>query len=125
MTYYVLFFLHVATRRIHVAGVTPHPDEHWMTQVDRNVDRDGTFCPAFDEIIRSAGVSPIKMPAQSPNLNPDAEWWVRLVKDECLSKLIFFGDACLRRALSQFGSHPAGSDHTRVEETWYCFQHRR
>ena len=64
VTYYVLFFMHVATRRIHIAGVTPFPNEPWMTQVARNItmadigflvdhrylihDRDGTYCPAFE-----------------------------------------------------------------------------
>ena len=37
VTYYVLFFLHLGSRKLHVAGVTPHPDEAWMVQVARNV----------------------------------------------------------------------------------------
>ena len=37
VTYYVVFFIHLATRRVHVAGITPHPNEQWMTQVARNV----------------------------------------------------------------------------------------
>jgi transposase InsO family protein len=121
VTYYVLFFIHVATRRVHITGVTPNPNESWMTQVARNVtmadvgilagsrylihDRDGKFCPAFDETIRAAGVNPIKLPAQSPNLNAYAERWVRSVKEECLSKLILFGEASLRRTLSSYVDH--------------------
>ena len=68
-------------------------------------DRDGKFCPAFDETVRAAGVNPIKLPARSPNLNPRAERWVRTVKEECLSKLILFGEAVLRRALSSYLDH--------------------
>jgi len=37
VTYYVLFFIHLASRQVHIAGVTPHPDETWMVQVARNV----------------------------------------------------------------------------------------
>ena len=78
VTYYVLFFMHVATRWVHISGVTPYPHEPWMTQVARNVtmadvgflvdhrylirDRDGKYCRAFDDTIVAAGVQPIKLP---------------------------------------------------------------
>ena len=48
---------------------------------------------------------PLKLPAHSPNLNAFAERWVRSVKEECLSRLIFFGENSLRRALSQYSEH--------------------
>jgi putative transposase len=121
VTYYVLFFMQVATRRVHIAGVTPYPNENWMTQVARNVtmtdlgflsdcryvihDRDGKYCPAFDHTIEAAGIEPVKLPARSPNLNCYAERWVRSVKDECLSKLILFGESSLRRALTAYVAH--------------------
>src|SRR5213594_2782184 len=35
--YYVLFFIHLGSRQVHVAGVTPHPDARWMVQIARNV----------------------------------------------------------------------------------------
>ena len=37
VTYYVLFFIHLSSRKVHVAGMTPHPDEQWMQQVARNM----------------------------------------------------------------------------------------
>jgi hypothetical protein len=37
VTYYILFFIHLASRKVHVAGVTPHPSARWMTQIARNV----------------------------------------------------------------------------------------
>ena len=37
--HHVLFFMHVNTRRVHIAGVTPYPDEKWMNQSARNVTR--------------------------------------------------------------------------------------
>jgi len=121
VTYYVLFFLHLETRRVTLAGVTRHPTEEWMTQMARKAvdetsgclrqlryvlhDRDTKFCKAFDDILRSGGAQCLTLPARSPNLNAFAERWVRSVKEECLSKLILFGEASLQRALNEFITH--------------------
>ena len=37
VTFYVLFFLHLASRKVYVAGVTPHPHQAWMMQIARNI----------------------------------------------------------------------------------------
>jgi transposase InsO family protein len=121
VTYYVLFFIRLGTREVHVAGITAHPDQCWMVQMARNVtmaewgflssgqylihDRDGKYCLAFQQIITAAGVKRLPLPARSPNLNAYAERWVRSVKDECLSKLILFGQGTLRHALKEFVEH--------------------
>jgi len=121
VTYYVLFFIHLGSRQIHVAGVTPHPNAAWMMQVARNVtmetwgflapgqylihDRDGKYCPAFQHLIDAAGVKRMPLPPRSPNLNAYAERWVRSVKEECLSRLILCGEASLRHALTQYVAH--------------------
>ena len=121
VTYYVLFFLHVGTRRVHIAGMTPHPNAAWMQQIARNEtmeawgflkpgqylihDRDDKYGAAFQAIVDAAGVKRVKLPARSPNLNAFAERWVRSVKSETLSKLILFGKGSLRRALTQYISH--------------------
>src|SRR3989449_3511213 len=121
VTYYVLFFIHLASRKIHVAGMTPHPDARWMMQIARNVtmeewgflapghyllhDRDGKYCPAFQQIIDAAGVTRVPLPPRSPNLNAYAERWVRSVKEECLARLILWGEASLRHVLTQYVEH--------------------
>jgi putative transposase len=121
VTYYVLFFIHLGSRKVHIAGMTPHPNEAWMIQIARNVtmeqwgflspgqylihDRDGKYCPAFHQIIDTAGVKRVPLPPRSPNLNAYAERWVRSVKEECLSRLILFGEASLRHALTQYVAH--------------------
>ncbi len=121
VTYYVLFFIHLGSRQVHIAGMTPHPNEAWMVQVARNLtmeewgflspgqylihDRDGKYCPAFQHIIDAAGVTRVPLPPRSPNLNAYAERWVRSVKEECLSQLILFGEASLRHALTQYVAH--------------------
>ena len=121
LTVYVLFVIRLASREVHVAGATPHPDEAWMKQMERNLtmadigfldgtrylvhDRDSKFRPSFDQTLRVAGVKPVKLPSQSPNLNANAERFVRSVKSECLSKLLLFGEDALRRALSEYVAH--------------------
>jgi hypothetical protein len=110
-TYYVLFFLHLETRRVSLTGITRHPAEEWMTQMGRNAtdgacgclrqhryvlhDRDSKFCAEFRETLAAGGVKCLRLPARSPNLNAFAERWVRSVKEECLSKLMLFGEASL------------------------------
>ena len=68
-------------------------------------DRDTKFCRSFRELIESGSVEAIRLPARSPNLNSFAERWVRSVKEECLSKLILFGESSVRRALQQYVMH--------------------
>jgi putative transposase len=120
-TYYVLFLLHLETRRVTLAGITQHPTEEWMVQMARRAvdaidgpllpirfvlhDRDSKFCASFRDTLRSAGIQPLTLPARSPNLNAFAERWVRTIKSECLSKLILFGETSLRRVVTQFIEH--------------------
>jgi putative transposase len=68
-------------------------------------DRDSKFCASFQATLRSGGVQPLRLPARSPNLNAFAERWVRSIKSECLSKLILFGEASLRRTIAEFVKH--------------------
>ena len=67
--------------------------------------RDTKFSESFVAVFRAAGVEPLKLPPQSPNLNAFAERWVRSVKDECLDQLILFGERSLRHALQEFLAH--------------------
>src|SRR4029079_15080684 len=62
-------------------------------------DRDTKYSQSFRAIIASGQVEPLMLPARSPNLNAYAERWVRSVKEECLSKVVLFGERSLRRAL--------------------------
>ena len=121
VTFYVLFVMDVATRRVQIAGITASPDSAWMQQVARNLtdcqdgflkgkthllmDRDGKFTEAFRDILKTAGVEPVRLPPQSPNLNAYAERWVRSIKEECLDKMIFFGEKMFRHAVTNFVAH--------------------
>ena len=68
-------------------------------------DRDSKFCESFRATIESVGITPVKLPARSPDLNSFAERWVKSVKEECLSKLILFGERSLRHALKEYVAH--------------------
>ena len=121
MTYFVLFFIHLSSRKVHIAGITPHPNEEWMRQIARNVtmadygflsnckylihDRDSKFCNSFCGIIKSGGVKPLKLPPRSPNLNSFSERWVLSVKSEVISGLIFFSEESLRQTLKEYIIH--------------------
>ena len=113
VTYYVLFFIHLESRKVEIAGITTHPTDQWMKQMARNVtmerrgalgdsryllhDRDTKYTASFLAIIESAHVTTLQLPTRSPNLNAYSERWVRSVREECLSKLILFGERSLMR----------------------------
>src|SRR6202165_1808172 len=140
-TYYVLFFIHLGNRRVSIAGITDHPDAMAMEQMARNAtleelgslhpcryllyDRDTKFCESFREVLKAGGVKPLKLPARSPNLNAFAERWVRSVKEECLSRLIFFGEASLRRAVQQYIVHYHGERNHQGKENRLLFPSQR
>lgn len=121
ITIYVLFFIKIATREVHIAGITQHPHEFWMEQTARNLtmaddgflegqrylilDRDTKFTASFRRIIKEAGIKPIRLPPRSPNLNAYAERFVRSIKSECLSRLVFFSLDGLRHAIREYITH--------------------
>ncbi len=121
VTYYVLFFIQLESRKVEVSGITLHPNERWMKQIARNVtmdewgflegcrylihDRDTKYCQSFRDIIESGDVKTLPLPARGPNLNAFSGRWVKSVKDDCLSKLILFGERSLRIALHDHQIH--------------------
>ncbi len=108
VTFYLLFVMEIATRRVHFAGCSASPEELWMKQIARNLtdafdgflngkqyvlmDRDGKFCPAFREILKNKDIKPVQLPPRSPNLNAHVERFHRSLKEECLNRMIFFGE---------------------------------
>jgi transposase InsO family protein len=121
VTVYVFFVIELATRRIDIAGITPGPNEAWMMQIGRNLtdpidgslaekrflilDRDTKFTVAFRELLNESGVEVVRLPYRSPNLNAYAERFVRSIKDECLGRMIFFGERSLRKATREYAAH--------------------
>jgi putative transposase len=118
---YVLFFIELDTRRVHLAGVTANPDGVWVTQQARNLllvleeqgrrvrfllrDRDGKSCHAFDDVFRSEGAEVVLTPVQAPNANAVAERFVGTVRAECLDWLLIVGRGHLDRVLRIYVKH--------------------
>jgi transposase InsO family protein len=118
---YVLFFIEVATRRVHFAGCTAHPDAGWVTQQARQVtwtlaerpepvrflvrDHDRKFTRSFDEVFRGAGIRIVRTPIQAPQANGIAERFVRTVRSECLDWLLIVNTPHLERVVSVFVDH--------------------
>ena len=119
--YSVLLVMELSTRRVEIAGIVPEPNGEWMKQIARNLteatdgfllgkrylifDRDPVFTQEFRAILKAAGVKPVVLPPKSPNLNAHAERFVRSIKEECLNRIIFFGEQSLRRAITEFVTH--------------------
>jgi putative transposase len=119
--YHVLFVIRLSTREVKIAGIIAEPNGEWMKQMGRNLtdcldgfligyhdlndDRWALFTREFKEILESAGVKTVRLPARSPNLNSFAERFVRSIKGECLDRMILIGERSLRRAVDQFCRH--------------------
>ncbi len=118
---YILFFIELDTRRVHLAGVTANPNAAWVTQQARNLllaledqgrrvqflvrDRDAKFCRGFDDVFGSAGAQVLVIPVQAPNANAYAERWVRTVRSECLDWLLIMGRGHLEQVLRVYLDH--------------------
>jgi putative transposase len=121
VTYYLLFFMEIATRQVHFAGLTTNPDEDWLLQIARNVtdaddgflrgkryllmDWDAKFSEAFRITLKANGVEPVRLPPRSPNLTPHIERYMRSMKEECLERMIFFGERSLQASITNFAAH--------------------
>jgi putative transposase len=118
-TLYVLFFIELSTRRVHLAGVTAHPHSAWVTQQARNLaiggrrgefhflirDRDAKFSGPFDEVLRGEGLRIIRTPIRSPKANAFAERFVGTVRRECLDHLLIFGERHAQKVLREYLRH--------------------
>jgi putative transposase len=117
--YYVLFFIELGSRRVHLAGCTSNPTGAWVAQQARNLsftglfermrflihERDSKFSAAFDEIFRSEGINVIKTPIRAPQANAYAERFVRTVRAECLDWLLIIGRRHLEHVLRSYTIH--------------------
>jgi putative transposase len=117
----VPFCIELDPRRVHLAGVTAHPDSAWVTQQARNLllvlgergrpvrfplrDRDAKFCRSFDEVFRSEGAQVLVTPVRAPTANAYAKRWVGIVRAECLDWLLIVGRGHLEQVLRVYVEH--------------------
>ncbi len=115
---FVLFFIHVESRRVYLAGLTTNPDNMWMKQQARNVcmhwdgwkvkpamlicDFDTKYTKDFEAILKEENVEVKRVGPMKPNLNAYAERFVQSIKQECLDHFICFGEDHLRYLCSEY-----------------------
>jgi hypothetical protein len=114
VTYDLLFVIDLASRCVHLAGCATNPTADRMKQIARNLtdpldgflrdkryllmDRDSKYSEAFRHLLEQAGVHCVRLPARSPNLTPHIERFMRTIKEECLDRMILFGENSLQKA---------------------------
>jgi putative transposase len=117
----VLFFIELSTRRVEIGGIAGNANGLWMAQIGRNVtdgvdglfkgkrylihDRDPLYTQEFLKMLSEVGVESVRLPPRSPNLNAQAERYVRTIKESCLEQMILFGEDALRSSIHQFLDH--------------------
>jgi hypothetical protein len=117
-TIYVLVFIELGSRRVHLAGCTANPGAAWVTQQARQLswhihdgtvparflirDRDATFPSAFDTVFTAEHVTIIRTPIQAPHANAVAERWSRSVREECVDQMLMLNARHLHRVLTRY-----------------------
>jgi putative transposase len=118
---YVLFFIELGSRRVHLAGCTANPSAPWVIQQARQLswtlaersepmrflirDRDQKFTDHFDNVFRSDGIEVVRTPFRAPQANGVAERFVRTVRSECLDWVLILNQQHLERILKVFVGH--------------------
>jgi hypothetical protein len=117
-TIYVLFFIELGNRRIHLTGCTMNPDSAWVIQQARQLvwdlkdsdrdmvflihDNDPKFTSSFNSVFCSEGIEIVRTPYQAPKANAFAERWVHSVREECLDQILVLTENHLHVVLKEY-----------------------
>lgn len=118
---YALVFIEHHTRRLHIAGITQHPDSAWPAQRAREFamamgerleeirflirDRGGQFTGAFDVVFESCGLRILKSPPQAPRANAICERLIGTLRREVLDHVLIINEAHLSAVLAEYVVH--------------------
>ncbi len=121
VTYYTLFVIDLASRRVQILGSTRHPDALFMRQITLALvfaddgalarhrvlicDRDAKWSRAVRDQLTDAGLRVVQTPYRAPNANAHAERFVRSIKEECLHRIVPLGERHFRHTVSEFVTH--------------------
>jgi transposase InsO family protein len=121
ITYYTVFVIDLASRRVHILGSTPQPDALFMEQIGRTLtmadgsvvgarrmlicDRDRKWSRDVRLLLHEAGILVVLTPVRAPNANAYAERFVRSIKEECLDRMVPIGEGHFRRAIAEYVAH--------------------
>jgi transposase InsO family protein len=122
VTYYTVFVIDLASRRVQILGSTPHPEALFMQQIVRTLtmaepvpylqllicDRDRKWSRDVRRRLRDAGIRVVLIPARAPNANAYAEQFVRSIKEECLDRIVPIGERHFRQAVAEYVEHYHG-----------------
>ena len=114
--------MHIASRKVLVAGATEHPNNEWMCKVAECFpsmvkqlgleppeilvrDNDTKFTREFDETLKAEGITPYRLPLKSPLMNAHIERWIKSLKVECLDHFIPFGTKHLDHLIGEYVEH--------------------
>lgn len=116
--FYVLFFIEIDTRIVHLASITTNPTGPWTTQHARNLlmrldrtvrsvidDGGGQYTRGFDNVFTAVGAEAITTPTGAPRANALAKRWVRSVRHELFDRTIIWNERQLRALLDAYVAH--------------------
>jgi len=119
--FFVLFFINIKTRKVHIGGLTPYPNQEWVNEQTQLLlsslndgkkvkkvlirDRDTKYSRKFDEAFEKEGSTVQKTPFMSPNMNARAESWIGTIKRGCLNRFVVFGERHIRYLISEYVQH--------------------
>ena len=118
---YVLIFVEHGTRRLHLGGVTAHPNAAWAVQQARNLamdlggrfgtlrflihDRDPLFTAAFADVFKAEGMRIIKTLPKTPRMNAICERVIGTFRRELLDRILILGERHLALVLGEYLAH--------------------
>jgi putative transposase len=133
---YLLFFIHIGSRRVIASAPTANPDSAWVAQQARNasmqvqeqnltldyliIDCDTKYTHSFDAVFEVEGAEIIRVGPRAPNLNAYAERWVRSLREECLDHFLICGERHLDHSSKSTSSTSTSSAPTRASATSRC-----